>query len=308
MIFQILNNYSKILTSNVNNIKTIKVQNSCNAMQGILPSLNTPFHTDGSLDFCSVRRLVNHTIKSGCTGMLALAVAGEHETLSFVEKKNLIRFLSDENSGRIPLIVNITSNDLTTSLNLTHFANSCGVDGVCIHLSKEQSMEQNLKILKEISKCSPEIIMLQDLDWSNEGLDISSISKLFKEVPKFSWLKIETKNAGQKYTQIKAMNRNKLKVCGGWTVTHLMDALDREVDAFIPTGLEYIYNKIYKEYKNGKIRSARALFHKLFKEARVREGLFESSYCRVQNAIFDPTQRKEATVYLDMIDRLLHSI
>ena len=55
-------------------------------MKGIIPSLNTPFSKKGSLDHHSLAKLVKHTIKSGCSGMLGLAVAGEGQSLSFEEK------------------------------------------------------------------------------------------------------------------------------------------------------------------------------------------------------------------------------
>ena len=60
-------------------------------MKGILPSLNTPFTNSGELDLDSLTRLVEHTILSGCGGMLGLAVAGEHNTLKFDEKIQFIK-------------------------------------------------------------------------------------------------------------------------------------------------------------------------------------------------------------------------
>ena len=59
-------------------------------MKGIIPSLNTPFSKKGNLDHNSLAKLVEHTIKSGCNGMLGLAVAGEGESLSFEEKVGFI--------------------------------------------------------------------------------------------------------------------------------------------------------------------------------------------------------------------------
>ena len=72
-------------------------------------------------------------------------------------------------------------------------------------------------------------------------------------------LKLKLKMRAQNM-QIKKITQNKLNVCGGWAVTQLIDALNRNVDAFIPTGLEYIYVKIYTLYKNGNFHDARNLF------------------------------------------------
>ena len=290
-------------------------------MNGIIPSLNTPFTNDGKLDVHSLRKLVNHTVNSGCTGMLGLAVAGEYQTLTNKEKKTFIEVVSAENSGRIPLIISVTSFDEASSLELTKLAMNYGAKGICIQISNEITLSENITFLEKLSQFSPEIIMVQDLDWSGDGLNLESILTMFNEIDKFTWLKIETKSAGPKYSAIKNLTTNKLKVCGGWAVTQLLDALNRKVDAFIPTGMEKIYTNIYKQYHIGNQNLARELFYKLLpvlnfcnqhidisirflKELRVKEGLFSSSYCRNKAAKYDSIQSKEAKILSELALKL----
>ena len=51
-------------------------------MRGIIPSLHTPFCRDNKVDILSLQKLIDHTILSGCAGMLVGAVAGENASLS----------------------------------------------------------------------------------------------------------------------------------------------------------------------------------------------------------------------------------
>ena len=193
--------------------------------------------------------------------------------------------------------------------------------GINIQINQNTSTADNLKLLKEIAKVGPEIIMVQDLDWLGNGLSQKKILKLFDEINKFKWLKIETQNAGKKYTKIKKITKNKLHVCGGWAVTQLIDALNRGVDAFIPTGLEFLYVKVYNLYNNGQINKARNLFNeilpiinfsnqnidisiKFFKEVRVKERIFSCNFCRKKEANFDKFQHKEANKMLNLINKL----
>tara|TARA_B100001057_G_scaffold410539_1_gene425690 strand:- start:76 stop:969 length:894 start_codon:yes stop_codon:yes gene_type:complete len=290
-------------------------------MKGIIPSLNTPFSKKGSLDHTSLAKLVKHTIKSGCSGMLGLAVAGESQSLSFEEKIDFIEIVNHINKKRIPFIVSISNLHNEYSIKLSKIAKKNNALGVCIQIDQNKKIHNNLNLLKKIAKVGPEIIMIQDLDWNGNGLSKNYILKLFDEIDKFRWLKIETKNAGPKYTKIKRITKNKLNVCGGWAVTQLLDALNRDVDAFIPTGLEYLYVKIYKLYKNGNLHEARNLFHELlpvinfsnqnidisikfFKIARVKEKLFSTSYCRNVKAKFDEFQKKEAIEMLRVVKKL----
>ena len=164
--------------------------------------------------------------------------------------------------------------------------------------------------------------MIQDLDWSGDGMALEEIVKLFHSVEKFNWLKIETVRAGEKYTSVLQELEGRLKVCGGWAVTQLIDAMARSVNAFIPTGLEKIYVEIYHSYQNGHKKEARLLFEKVlpvlkfsnqnigtsirfFKNLRVLEGIFESNYCRDQLAVFDKLQEIEAVKATSIANGLL---
>ena len=116
-------------------------------MKGIVPSLNTPFDLNGALDFISLRRLINHTVESGCGGMLGLAVAGEHATLTMEEKTKFIEVVTDTNAGRIPFIVSVTAPKAEVSLALANIAANFNATGVCVQLPAAFSHKENLEFL-----------------------------------------------------------------------------------------------------------------------------------------------------------------
>ena len=291
-------------------------------MKGILPSLNTPFTNSDELDLDSLSRLVEHTITSGCGGMLGLAVAGEYNTLKFDEKIQFVNTVTRTNNGRIPFICSVTAADFNESIELTKIAKSFGAEGICVQLSPDLTFSKRLLFLEQLENLSPSILMIQDLDWTGDGMALEEIVKLFHSVEKFNWLKIETVRAGEKYTSVLQELEGRLKVCGGWAVTQLIDAMARSVNAFIPTGLEKVYVEIYHEYQSGNKEEARSLFEKVFpvlnfsnqnigtsirffKNLRVLEGLFESNYCRDESAVFDKLQEIEAVKATSIANGLL---
>ncbi len=293
-------------------------------MKGILPSLNTPFTYSGELDLDSLTRLVEHTITSGCGGMLGLAVAGEHDTINFDEKIQFIETVTKVNKRRIPFICSVTAADINESVELTKIANSFGAEGICLQLPLGLKFSEKLFFLKQLENLAPEILMIQDLDWLGDGMALEEIIKLFNSVDKFNWLKIETVGAGEKYTSVLQKLDGRLKVCGGWAVTRLIDAMARSVNAFIPTGLEKIYVEIYQLYQNGNKEKASLLFEKVlpvlnfsnqnigtsirfFKNLRVLEGLFESNYCRDKSAVYNELQEIEAVKAISIANGLLAS-
>ena len=80
-------------------------------LRGIIPSLHTPFNQDNSLDLVSLKKLVEHTIMTGCAGMLVGAVAGETSSLSLQEKQKVTELCVNHNNNRIPLIVGCSADN-----------------------------------------------------------------------------------------------------------------------------------------------------------------------------------------------------
>lgn len=294
-------------------------------MKGIVPSLNTPFDAAGALDRVSLRRLVDYTVNAGCGGMLGLAVAGEHATLSLSEKRAFIETVTEANAGRIPFIVSVTASDTRFSIELAETAISTGASGVCVQLPDELDLHGKLDFLQALAQQEPELLMVQDLDWTGPGLALDEIVFLFDKVARFSWLKIETQQPGPKYSAVLKATDGGLNVCGGWAVTQLMDALARGVNAFIPTGMERVYVTIYRSYENGDVAAARALFERLlpilnfsnqhidtsirfFKDLRKAEHLFDTNFCRTAAAGFGSVNQTEAKHALNAALTLMHDV
>ena len=74
-----------------------------NELNGIIPSLHTPFKDDKSIDYISLEKLVLHTIDKNCAGMLLSAVAGETQNLTYNEKAEMMEFVLDINRNIIPV-------------------------------------------------------------------------------------------------------------------------------------------------------------------------------------------------------------
>jgi 4-hydroxy-tetrahydrodipicolinate synthase len=71
----------------------------------------TPFRNDGSVDFKSLGKLLEHIIKGNVDYVVVLGTTGESVTLTKDEKKAVVSFVIDVVSGRIPIVVGIGGNN-----------------------------------------------------------------------------------------------------------------------------------------------------------------------------------------------------
>ena len=97
-------------------------------IQGSIPALVTPMEENGSLDFASLKKLVELHIEQGSTAIVAVGTTGESATLDMKEHCEVIRAVVEQTRGRIPIIAGTGSNSTTEAIQLTKDAKSVGAD------------------------------------------------------------------------------------------------------------------------------------------------------------------------------------
>ena len=71
----------------------------------------TPFHKNGSVDFKSLSRLVEHIIKGKCEYLVPLGTTGESVTLNMNEKKAVVDCVLETNANRLPVVLGLGGNN-----------------------------------------------------------------------------------------------------------------------------------------------------------------------------------------------------
>ncbi len=294
-------------------------------IRGIVPSLNTPFTADDAVDLDSVRRLVDWTVASGAAGMLALAVAGEGQSLDRGEFHAIAETIVAQNAGRIPIILSVTAAERAERLWRARVAAEIGADIILCQPPAGLAGDELERVFSELVAIGPPRLMIQDLDWQGPGMAVADIVRLHERLPAFQCLKLETVPAGPKYTAVLDATGGRLHVSGGWAVAQMIDALDRGVHAFMPTELEPIWVAIYRLHRGGRVTEARALFERVlpvvafsnqhidvsirfFKHLRHQSGLFRTANCRQPVAPLDAFQQREVARLTEVVRRLTGEI
>ena len=288
-------------------------------LKGIVTVLNTPFTVHNNIDFESVKRNVNEALKAGVAGFLVPAMASEVYKLTATERQKILALVVETVEDRVPVIGGAGEQDLNKSKKLLKSYLALGCKNVLFQIPFVDK-QQFRKHFMELANLSPEMIMLQDWDATGTGLPDELICELFEEVPAFRCLKIETVPSGPKYSRILKLTQGKLNVSGGWAVTQMMDGLRRGVHAFMPTGMHWIYTKIYRHFEMGETKEAEALFNTIlpvlnfsnqsldlsihfFKRLLFRQGIYTQPKVRFPIAPFDEEQQNQADQLIDQILR-----
>lgn len=95
---------------------------------GSLVAIVTPMHEDGSLDFDSLRNLVDFHVKEGTDAIVVVGTTGESPTVDVDEHCELIKVTVNHAAGRIPVIAGTGANSTAEAIELTRFAKDAGAD------------------------------------------------------------------------------------------------------------------------------------------------------------------------------------
>lgn len=234
--------------------------------RGIVPLLETPFLENGSIDYESLSRLVEHSIRGGANGLTAPLVASEVQALSLLEREELVKAVTGAIGGRVPFILGASADDAETCRRFAKLAEKVNAAAyiVAVPNALYGQRKELPSFFRSIVAASSAALIIQDLQWNGPGLDLDSMQCLRDELPALAGFKIETVPAGAKYTRVRERFGTDLYISGGWAVPQLIEALDRGVDAMIPEcALISVYSAIYRAYSSGHRGEAIRIFREL---------------------------------------------
>ena len=279
-------------------------------LRGIITVLNTPFGDNDAVDLPSLRKNVRYALEAGVAGFLVPAMASEVDKLSATERRQIVGVVLAENSGQVPVIGGASAATAEERKENAATLIEQGCDGILASIPFQNEVQYERDV-RELDALGPGFLMLQDWDFQGYGLPVSLIARLFEKVESFRCLKVEVVPAGVKYSEVLAATEGRLHVSGGWAVMQIIEALDRGVHAFMPTGMHELYTRIYDLYRAGQRAEARVLFEQIvpvlafanqhldisvhfFKRLLHEQGIYATPRVREPILHFDPAHEKIA--------------
>jgi 4-hydroxy-tetrahydrodipicolinate synthase len=95
---------------------------------GSIVALVTPMHEDGSVDYPTLRKLIDWHITEGTDCIGVVGTTGESPTVNVQEHCEIIRVSVEQAKGRVPVMAGCGANSTKEAIELTEFAKSVGAD------------------------------------------------------------------------------------------------------------------------------------------------------------------------------------
>ena len=229
-------------------------------LDGVIAVPATPFTEDGGVDVDSLRRYARTFLDRGVAGFLAPAVAGEAEALTEAERELIVATLIEETAGRVPVIGGATDPDPAARTRHARRFQALGCSGVLASLRYENDAQYSTAVLA-LAELNPGFLMLQDMDTGAAPLPVALLARLHRQVPCFTWVKLETADRCRKLTALREAAGPTLRI--GTAGPDLLELLDRGANAYLPTLYPETYGRIWQLHRAGHRAAALALYHRL---------------------------------------------
>ena len=199
-----------------------------NELYGAGVALVTPFHSDGTVDFAGLERLIEHQINGGMDYLVSLGTTGEVATLTDTERKAVWQFTADKVAGRVPLVAGIGGNSTAEIVHQTSTFDTTGYSAI-LSVSpyyNKPTQEGIYQHYKAVATASPLPIILYNVP-GRTGSNVSpeTTVRLAKDVGNI----VATKEASGSFDQFSKIMRDKpegfLLISGDDPVTLPMMAL-----------------------------------------------------------------------------------
>ena len=100
--------------------------------KGICTALVTPFNDDNSIDYVSLKKMIEFQVSGGVSALLFLGTTGEASTITLQEKKAITEFAVKEVDKRLPIIIGIGGNNPANIIEFGTWLRDLPIDGVLL--------------------------------------------------------------------------------------------------------------------------------------------------------------------------------
>jgi len=230
-------------------------------------ALVTPFHKQGTIDFGSLEKLIEHTVVNKVDYLVVLGTTGETATLSKDEKNALVGFVKDVVNKRVPIVQGVGGNNTQEVVNQLSSNDFEGIDAILSVTPYYNKPTQRGLYLhyKHIASASPVPVILYNVPGrTSVNMKPETTIELATEFENI----IAVKEASGSFSQIMEIIRNRPK---GFLVISGDDALTMPLIAagadgvisVVANAFPLTFSKMVKAALKGQFEEARRLHYQL---------------------------------------------
>lgn len=281
-----------------------------NILRGVVPILDTPFTSDGAVDYDSLARETRTLAAGGCDALALFGYASEFYTLTDEERSEMTDVVVEAAADSdTPVAISVTPNATRAAVAEAEVAADAGADALMVLPSRTRVPSQE-GVLEHVEAVANAVDLPVTVQYSpEEGVSVTpdAFARLYHDVVNVVGFKIESSPPGPYVSNLLSATNGDANVLVGNAGFEMIEAFERGADGVMPASSMFeIYIEIRDRYRAGDLEGAVALHGDLLQmlnllrqvgigyEKRIlaRRGLAETSHCR--EPVRSPDENHEA--------------
>ena len=229
----------------------------------------TPFRNSGSIDFNSLRNIIEHVIKNNINYIVILETSGEATTLSNDEKNAISNFVIETVNKRVPVVVGMGGNNTQEVINsiMNMETNFDGIDAILSVAPYYNKPNQRgiFSHYKAIANASPVPVIIYNVpERTSVNIEAKTVLKLADEVGGIIGIKEASGNLMQCMDIIKNKPNDFLVISGVDALILPLMCLGADgVISVVANAFPKEFSKIVELCKKGSYERAKEMHYKL---------------------------------------------
>jgi len=268
--------------------------------RGVFGIIPTPFRKSGEVDEQSLKRIVQFCLEAGSHGVVTPVNASEFTSLTDEERTQIIKIVSQEVDGKIPVVAGVAGGSSEHAQHLTKEAVKAGVDSLIAMppYIRKCTSDEIVTYYQAIDECANGLPVWIQNNMPPIGTIMSPelMSKIIDSTKNVLYIKEECHPSGHLMTQMFNLKNAKLKgIHGGMASRFIMDEYDRGSCGTMPAcEICDVHVQLWNKLEEGDMRGARDIFNKMlpllnmeymygsvvYKEVLYRRGIIENPILR----------------------------
>jgi len=233
-------------------------------LAGVYPIVVTPFHDDGSIDYASLDRLVEHLLEQGAHGLGLFGNASEGYTLLASERTEMLRRIVARVRGRAPLVVSSGHTGTDAAVALSKEAEDLGASALMVlppYFLKTDG-EGLMHYFGAISNAVRIPIMVQDAPLMTQvAMPVPLLARMAREIEQVKSVKVEAPPTAPKVGALHAAAGGSLALFGGLNGQFLIEECERGAVGTMPSSdATWVYVRVMEFLAKGDKKEAWRLF------------------------------------------------
>jgi 2-keto-3-deoxy-L-arabinonate dehydratase len=233
-------------------------------LEGIYPILNTTFDDEGRLDIPSQLSLIDHLLDEGAHGLGLFGNASEGYALTGSERIQLMKEISRQVNGRVPLVASSGHTGTAAAVELSKEMQDLGADALMVlppYFLKTDG-DGLMHYFDAISRAVTIPIMVQDAPLMTQvAMPPALLARMARDIENVRYAKVEAPPTAPKTTAVLEAARGSLVVFGGLNCQFMIEEIGRGARGMMP-GSDKIEElvEIWNALERGDVAAAWEIF------------------------------------------------